>query len=97
MSAEGRNEIQLRLFVSGATPGSLKAISILRKLCEARLGDRYTLEITDIYKDPAAARRYQLVALPALFKMSPLPKRLFVGDMRDLRPLIAEFDAFVSS
>ncbi len=82
-------EFQFRLFVSGATPRSLRAVSAVRKLCETKLAGRFSLEVVDVYKEPAAARRHQIVALPTLLKLAPDPRRLFVGDMSNLRPLAA--------
>jgi circadian clock protein KaiB len=46
--------------------------------------------VVDIYREPQEARKYQIVALPTLLKLSPAPKRLFIGDMSDIRPLSAE-------
>jgi circadian clock protein KaiB len=94
MAPEGRREqsaekLQLRLFVSGATPRSMRAIAVVRKLCETASAEGYDLEVIDIYQDPAAARDHQIVALPTLVKMSPVPKRMFIGDMSDIGPLEA--------
>ena len=86
---EGAAEFRLRLFVSGATPRSVRAIATVRKLCEGKLAGRYSLEVVDIYRNPAAARENQIVALPTLLKLAPTPKRLFIGDMSDTAPLAA--------
>jgi len=83
------DEFRLCLFVCGATPRSMRAIAMVRKLCDAKLTGRYSLEIVDIYRNPAAAREHQIVALPTLLKLAPVPKRLFIGDMSDSAPLAA--------
>ena len=88
--AENKVEFQFRLFVSGATPRSTRAISAVRKLCEVSLAGRASLVVIDIYREPQEARKYQIVALPTLLKLSPAPRRLFIGDMSDIRPLSAE-------
>ena len=80
-------EFRLRLFVSGATPRSMRAVASVRKFCETKLLGRYSLEVVDIYRNPSAAREHQIVALPTLLKLAPVPKRLFVGDMADTAPL----------
>ncbi len=82
-------EFRLRLFVSGATPRSMRAVATVRRLCESKLTGRYILEVVDIYRNPAAAREHQIVALPTLLKLAPVPKRLFIGDMSDTAPLAA--------
>ena len=86
---QSRDEFRFRLFVSGATPRSMRAIATVRKLCEAKLTGRYSLEVVDIYRNPAAAREHQIIALPTLLKLAPVPRRLFIGDMSDSAPLAA--------
>ena len=85
----GQAEFRPRLFVSGATPRFVRAIATVRKLCEAKVAGRYSLEVVDIYRNSAAARENQIVALPSLLKLAPAPKRLFAGDMSDAAPLAA--------
>jgi circadian clock protein KaiB len=67
----------------------MRAIAVVRKLCETAAAEGYTLEVVDIYQDPVAARDNQIVALPTLVKMAPVPKRMFIGDMSDVGPLEA--------
>lgn len=87
--SSGEDRLRLRLFVSGATPRSMRAIAAVRKLCEPAAAEGYSLEVVDIYQDPLAAREYQIVALPTLLKLAPVPKRMFIGDMADTAPLAA--------
>ena len=82
-------KLRLRLFVSGATARSMRAVAAVRKLCETAAVDGYTLEVIDIYRNPAAARENQIVALPTLLKLAPVPRRMFIGDMSDTTPLAA--------
>jgi circadian clock protein KaiB len=87
---EGNGEpLRLLLFVSGATPRSMRAVATVRKLCDDRLKGRYRLDVIDAFRDPEAARDHQIVALPTLLRLTPTPKRLFVGDMSDVAPLAA--------
>ncbi len=46
----------LRLYVTGNTPQSTRAIVNLKALCESRLRGRYELTIVDLYQTPEAAR-----------------------------------------
>ena len=71
----------LKLYVTGATARSLRAIANLKAICEQYLKGRYQLEVVDIYRRPELVRRDQIVAVPALVKMLPLPLRLLVGDL----------------
>jgi len=71
----------LRLYVSGMTPRSTRAIENVRKICSDHLEGRYRLEIIDIYQQPIFAKKGQIVAAPTLVKELPLPLRRFIGDM----------------
>jgi circadian clock protein KaiB len=71
----------LRLYVTGTTACSTRAITNLRQLCEQHLPDRYDLEVVDIYQQPELAARERLVAAPTLIKRLPLPLRRLVGDL----------------
>ena len=82
-------EYVLRLYVTGSTPRSLKAISNLKRLCEEHLHDDYDLQVIDIYKNPDAAREEQIIAAPTLIKSLPAPLRRFVGDLSNTQKLLA--------
>ena len=73
----------LRLYVTGTTPRSARAIENMRRICEAHLEGRYSLEVVDLYQDPEAARTHQIVAAPTLVKLLPEPLRRFIGDLSD--------------
>lgn len=85
-------EFVLRLFVSGMTPNSRKAIENVRNLCEEHLKGRYQLEIVDIYQQPHLAREGQVVAAPTLLKELPLPLRKFIGDMSNTQRILLGLD-----
>ncbi len=80
-------EYILRLYVTGSTPCSLKAIANLKRFCEEHLHD-YDLEVIDIYKHPTAAREAQIIAVPTLVKKLPAPLRRFVGDLSNEQKLL---------
>lgn len=73
----------LRLYVTGATPRSSRAIENLHRFCEAELAGCYQLEVIDIYQHPEAAREAQVIAAPTLVKVEPSPVRRVIGDMVD--------------
>ena len=74
---------RLRLFVTGATPNSTRAISNFKEICETYLKGKYELEIVDVYQRPLIAESEQIIALPMLIKSSPLPQKRLIGDMSD--------------
>jgi circadian clock protein KaiB len=71
----------LKLYVTGATGRSLRAIANIKAICEQYLKGRYDLEVVDIYRRPALLRKDQIVAVPTLIKKLPAPLRLLVGDL----------------
>ncbi|MCW3115824.1 MAG: KaiB protein [Segetibacter sp.] len=76
-------EYVLRLFVTGASSNSVRAISNLKQICEKHIKGNYLLEIIDVYQQKALAETEQIIALPLLIKTLPLPERRLIGDMSD--------------
>jgi circadian clock protein KaiB len=83
IAAASAEHFVLRLFVSGLSARSRRAIDNIKRLCEAHLAGRYDLQIIDIYQQPELAKEQQLIAAPTLIKTWPLPLRKLVGDMHD--------------
>lgn len=79
----------LRLYVTGTTPRSTRAIENMRAICEQYLKGRYDLEVIDIYQDPEASRDAQIIAAPTLVKMLPEPLRRVIGDLSDHDKVLA--------
>lgn len=71
----------LRLYITGFSPRSARAISNIRKICEEHLDGHYDLEVVDICQQPGQAQSEQILAAPTLIKKWPLPTRRFIGDM----------------
>ena len=65
-------EYVLRLFITGATPNSVKAVINAKQICEDHLSGNYLLEIVDVYQQADIAEQEQLIALPMLIKKSRL-------------------------
>ena len=82
----------LRLYVTGMTQKSTKAIQNVKKICEEHLKDRYDLEVIDIYQQPTLAKGEQIIAAPTLIKKLPLPLRKFIGDMANTERILLGLD-----
>ena len=82
----------LRLYVSGMTPNSQRAIDNVKIICEEHLKGHYELEIIDIYQQPIFAKEGQIVAAPTLVKELPLPLRKFIGDMSKIERILLGLD-----
>ena len=73
----------LRLYVAGQTPKSIRAFSNLKMLCEKHLKGRYRIEVIDLLRNPQLARGDQIVAIPTLVRKLPPPARKLIGDLSD--------------
>ena len=71
----------LRLYVTGMTSRSARAVKNLQAICDEYLAGRYDLEVIDIYQQPVLTRGEQIIAAPTLIKKLPLPMRRIIGDM----------------
>lgn len=78
----------LKLFISGATPNSSRAITNLQKILQERLAGRYTLSIIDVRQETHIAQQEQIIALPLLIKKNPLPERRLIGDMSNTEKVL---------
>ncbi len=82
----------LKLYVTGATARSLRAIANIKAVCEQHLKGRYDLEVVDIYRRPERLRTDHIVAVPTLIKMLPVPLRLLVGDLSRTEQVLQGLD-----
>jgi circadian clock protein KaiB len=74
---------KLRLFITGASPNSIRAVENINAICKQYLKDNYELEIIDIHQQPGLAQGENVIALPLLIKKTPGPERRLIGDMSD--------------
>jgi circadian clock protein KaiB len=82
----------LRLYVTGTTPASSRAIERVRGICEQNLHGHYDLEVIDIYQKPALAKDEQIIATPTLIKVLPAPLRRFTGDLSRAEKILFGLD-----
>ena len=82
----------LRLYVTGSTPRSSKAIQNIRALCEEHLRGRYDLEVIDIHQQPVLAKGEQIIAAPTLIRKLPVPLRKIVGDLSNAERVLVGLD-----
>ncbi|WP_448699805.1 circadian clock KaiB family protein [Mucilaginibacter sp. AW1-3] len=78
----------LRLFVTGASPNSIRAITNTKNICEKYLNGKYELEIIDVHQQPLIAASEDLIAIPMLMRKFPAPERRMIGDMSDTNKVL---------
>lgn len=81
--SQNKQSYVLHLYITGATPNSIRAVKNIKAICEEHLQGRYELVVVDVYQQPALAQSEQIIAVPTLVKKQPQPLRRLVGDMSD--------------
>ncbi len=74
----------LKLYVTGQTPNSQKAIKNLDKVLEMELKGAYSLQVIDVLKNPQLAEEDKILATPTLTKVLPPPVRKIIGDLSSI-------------
>ena len=78
----------LRLYVAGRTPKSVRALENLTRLCEERLKGQYHIEVVDLLKHPHRAKIDQIVALPTLVRKLPESMKQIIGDLSNTQQVL---------
>jgi circadian clock protein KaiB len=89
---EIKEKYLLRLYVTGSTPQSSRAITNIKTICEEHLKGRYDLEVIDLYQKPELAKGEQIIAAPTLIKKLPLPLRRIIGDLSGTERVLVGLD-----
>jgi circadian clock protein KaiB len=87
-SADGETMWQLRLYVAGQTPKSVRAVVNLTKLCETHLHGHYEIEVIDLADHPELARSDDILAVPTLVRRLPAPFRKVIGDLSNAESVL---------
>jgi circadian clock protein KaiB len=82
----------LKLYVTGHTPQSGRAISNLRRICETELKDQYEMRVIDVLEHPQLAENERIIATPTLIKNLPPPLRRIIGDLSDTERVLLGLD-----
>ncbi len=85
-------EWELRLYVAGHTPRSVKALANLKKICEDHLAGKYSIEVIDLIKSPQLAKGDQIIAVPTLVRHLPVPVRKIIGDLSNTERVLVGLD-----
>ena len=91
-AASKTGRIELRLYVVGQTPKSIRAIANLTAICETHLTNRYSIDVIDLLERPQLARGDQIVAIPSLVRRLPLPVRKIIGDLSNSERVLVGLD-----
>ena len=78
----------LRLYVAGRTPKSVRALENLKRLCEENLKGKYHIEVVDLLQHPHRAKVDQIVALPTLVRKLPESMTQIIGDLSNTEQVL---------
>jgi circadian clock protein KaiB len=85
-------EWQLRLYIAGQTPKSIKALDNIKKYAEEHLKGKYSIEIIDLLLNPQLAEGDQILAVPTLVRKVPVPIRKIIGDLSNEEKVLVGLD-----
>ena len=77
----------LKLYVSGNTIRSQKAINNLKTFCQKELIKESVITVIDITKNPEIAEEKKILITPTLVRELPLPQERVIGDLSDAKVL----------
>ncbi len=83
---------ELRLYVAGQTPNSVKAFANLKRICEQELKNRYVIKVIDLLENPQLAKGDQIIAVPTLVRKLPVPVKKIVGTLQDSERVLVGLD-----
>ena len=83
---------ELRLYVAGMTPTSIRAFENLKKLCEEHMHGAYKIQVVDLLERPMLARGDQIIAVPTLVRRLPTPVKKIIGDLSNTERVLVGLD-----
>ena len=86
------NKMRLKLYITGKTPRSERAIANLRRICDEDLGGAYEMVVIDVLEKPQLAEDEKILATPTLIKELPPPLRRIIGDLSDREKVLLGLD-----
>ena len=82
----------LRLYITGNSINSQRAIANLLKLCQEELNNQYQVEIIDVLEEPHKAEQEKILVTPTLIKQLPPPLQRIIGDLSNKEKVLGGLD-----
>jgi circadian clock protein KaiB len=83
---------ELRLYVAGMTPTSIRAFENLKRLCEEHMHGAYKIQVVDLLERPMLASGDQIIAVPTLVRRLPTPVKKIIGDLSNTERVLVGLD-----
>ena len=78
----------LRLYITGQTARSRRAVENLRRICEKEFEGDCDIKIIDALEQPQLANEDKILATPTLIRLLPPPARRIIGDLSDTQAVL---------
>jgi circadian clock protein KaiB len=79
---------EFRLYLSGRTPLSRKAIEDLKGILDINLKNAYTLKILFVGENPHLDTEDNVVETPTAIRVAPAPTRRMTGDLGETESVL---------
>jgi len=84
-------DFHFRLYLSGQSPLSLRALSNLQAICQAYLPGRHRIEVIDVLAEPQRALAEGVLVTPTLVRIVPATSTRIMGDLSAATTVVAAF------
>jgi circadian clock protein KaiB len=82
----------LKLYITGKTPRSEKAIVNLKNICKEYIQEGFELQVIDVLENPEFAEDEKILATPTLIRVLPPPIRRIIGDLSEKDKVLVGLD-----
>lgn len=82
----------LKLYITGQTPNSERAVANLRRICDEHFAGDCDLSVIDVLERPEVAEAQRVFATPTLVKEVPAPSRRVIGDLTETQKVLSSLD-----
>lgn len=86
------DEWEFLLYTFNQAPKSITAFANLKKICKEHLAGKCHIEVIDLLKNPQLAKGNQILAIPTVVRISPLPVIKVIGDLSNTERVLMGFD-----
>lgn len=83
-----------KLYITGQSPNSTRAIENLKYFCEEVLKEQYEIDVIDVLETPQLAVYHNIIATPTLVKETPSPAKRIIGDLSNKEKLMSMIGTF---
>jgi len=86
------SKYKLKIYLTGMTKESKKAIKDLRTILDKKLNKQYDLEVIDIKENPQLAEDEKILATPVVERKLPLPVKRVIGKLSEPKEILSCLD-----